>query len=533
MEELILFDEAYSDLYNKLKFLAYFFNKKNKNDRNASINSVISVEFLSNLYCECLTDVFFGDSDDFYYVPQNYNEFNRNLHSKIKEFFPNGFYSGINYFFDCFENKKYDDIFNVFSMFYDYEKSMYDTSYLDTLIGIRDDLVIDMNYFMSRDEIDNFMRKYDSGISRCDDILLKNLLNEYNSKVLEEWNKYINFSKDKFCFVGHSLKNARFSGDFYSRFVSCSLYNEEVFDTFNENFGFILDSKNIIAANSFDLYSFNYSEDADYLFNEDRFFKIKHPQRIIDECKVRKDNVLKLNECVSIYNEVVIDGFNPVGIFAFTNGLYELEDSYVNAYKLKRKYPNLDVFVYDVMKNKKGIDLTVCKLEIIKNLFFKFDLPEKLYGDCLDFTYVNKYSYFFNKLDILKKGEYNSLDIENIFRFNHYLLNISDIDELFSGKFNDECIKFVLGQGNYFNIDYILSSCYPDVVGYKFLSSLSRYSDRLDKYYNGLGYFVNLLSTYDIDDSILEILNDYYFESFDTLSHDLIKGYCKKKGIYG
>lgn len=82
-------------------------------------------------------------------------------------------------------------------------------------------------------------------------------------------------------------------------------------------------------------------------------------------------------------SEVIIEGFEPIGIFCFTDGSKMFDSNYRNAKELEKNFPHLKVYTFDVMKRKKSFELEEMKLNLINNLKFKFKNSFKITKDML------------------------------------------------------------------------------------------------------------------------------------------------------
>jgi hypothetical protein len=123
----------------------------------------------------------------------------------------------------------------------------------------------------------------------------------------------------------------------------------------------------------------------------------------------------------------------------------------------------------------------------------------------------------------LKKSDYSSRDIINLFRKYYDLINI-DLDELLSSDFDDEFVfKLIVANNRYCSINDIFSSNFDvdDIrTFYEIYSNLSDSSySRLNKLFPNFNKFLNLLddylSSYGYDINSLDIL--VKFKDFDEL----------------
>ena len=183
-----------------------------------------------------------------------------------------------------------------------------------------------------------------------------------------------------------------------------------------------------------------------------------------------------------------------------------MDRNYQRAYELQKSFPGLKVRSYDIMKRKTGRKLDKMKLELVNHLQNVF--TKTTYNVTQENLF--RYDYFFDEFRKLKEqGEYSEEDIEKIFRKNLQLLSYIDNppEDVFSGKYSEDEVRYILGKNVRYNIEYILSH-QGEVRGFSLnnLKELFPYKDRLNDYYEGLSEFVELASNMDVtDDDIHEI----------------------------
>ena len=414
-----------------------------------------------------------------------------------------------------------EELINLAAMINEVQEKMY---LIRDLIEAKDDYIIDMKYFMKEEDINKFNQDYIKAINEKNIDKMLNLLYKIQKLILNEWNNYIgnseNMTDENFCFIGHSTNHSNFEGKFYSRYVSCSLYNQDVNETFNKGFGFIMNPNNIVKSDSKDMYTDNYSYDEEYLLKYKSIPKIHHPQRLIDDCKKQKQNNIKDGKQEKVYNEVVIDGFEPTGIFCFTNGAKEYDKNYKQALELKKHFPNLSIEYFDIMKLKKGEDLKEVELELINTFISKNTRLNPI-----EMKDLSRYELFLQKFSDLKQlASYNEDDIDKLFNYNLKLLSPFDTEPkyLFNGRFNDEEIKYILGKNIKYNIDYILNGDIT-IHSLKNLESLYEYRKLLNKYYNGLSELLDIITKVDLSEEIIETIKKDIPTNFYKISKCILE----------
>ena len=431
-----------------------------------------------------------------------------------------------------------DDVKEVIELCLTFKKAERLAFLLRELIEYKDDILKDMAEYKSQDEIDAFIKEYDDAIDKKNIDKMEDMVARSHDEILKEWEKYVSnytsMSEDDFLFIGHSTQDpetweknvskkdpdADIKDLFRSRYVSCSLFSPSSIDTYRSGYGFIMSPNKIVGAQSEDMSIDNYTSTVSGLKSYTKFPKINHPKRIIKELEERKRLNQEENSDRKVYSEIVIDGFEPIGIFCFTTGIIDKDSSLVSAMKLKSCFPNLDVKVIDLFKVKKGDELRSLEVQLIN----KFTNNSGPFYACNVVTLQDlpRYRRFLDDFYTLKaKGDVHYDDLKKAFDKNKELLSELLINEttLFDGRFNHEDIKFILGNNPKYNIDYILSGSI-DVHSLSLLKDLYPCRAKLDKYYPGLGIFVELLNrfviTYEDVEAFIES-KDYSFDNFSRI----------------
>ena len=173
-----------------------------------------------------------------------------------------------------------------------------------SLIDAKKDCLINMKYFMSEEDISKFNTQYSEAIQKKDVAKMQQMLEEVQQNILGEWERYFerldDMTDEHFCFLGHSTYSTVYDGSFRGRFVSCSLYNQDVNDTFNGGFGFIMPVSNIVGARSVDMNVNNYANNQENMLHYSVIKKIDHPQRLIDEC-LQFENIMRKKELLEMF----------------------------------------------------------------------------------------------------------------------------------------------------------------------------------------------------------------------------------------
>ena len=232
--------------------------------------------------------------------------------------------------------------------------------------------------------------------------------NEYR-KCMTNLNDYVPGSS--FNFICHSVNGSQFSGDFKTKYVSTSFIDENIHEVYKSMYGFIFSPDNIVWANYEDSYIVNNSNSNEDISRNTVLPILMHPKLVMKKCieQKQKNQVDKISK--PVYNEIVLDGFNPIGIFCLSNGSKTLCNSYGGALKLKKAFPNLPIIDIDLtLYNNNSYDMFL-KQELIYRLNSMFD------RDVMNCDFIlKKYDLFYEQFIKLKKQKnLTEEDIKNLY----------------------------------------------------------------------------------------------------------------------
>lgn len=407
-------------------------------------------------------------------------------------------------FLSSLKNKDLQKLEAILELLSQYEKKLYEMYLLFDLKNSEHDYLSSMKYYKTSEEIKAYKEEFRDLVDKKDILGLENLQKKIALEIKNEWERYVTpieeMRDDNFRFIGHSTTSTSFDGDFAHPLVSTSLYNQDLNDTFNFRYGFILAPENIIMTGIDDLFVDNNATEESRITPFTRALKVIHPQRLIDECqKLKKENLA--NEIYEpVYNEVVIKGFNPQGLFCFTNGALEYDKAYRDVLKLRNSFPNLPLVVLDVMRSKTNDDLLGMQLELVNQL------NESVIGSFMDISSfdIPRYQLFFEEFNKLKMGAYTKEDVARIFKKNHELISFFlEPDILFSGKYSDEEIKYALLYNYRYNIKDLLEGNVTCDTLINIATYLSPFIGRLNKYIPYLDEYVMIASHLQITDKMV------------------------------
>lgn len=530
----IYFDNEYGrilDSYLKGGWVCYDFKK-----RTRGIKYTEFLDYLFNVFnnIHITSSMFKNDYYDFSFELNNiiskFDSIGFDINSIIKnhgyedDYFINKKKVIENYFNNCITNFDGNSLFNFIEFvneLYNLQVKVFKTR---DLFVLKDDLMDNLKDVCSIDVYNHYNSLYDSYLNK--DVLnlkkIENLFSEIQNIILDDWKNNLSSIDDyklgsDFRFICHSVSNSNWSGDYLGRYVSASLLTENHNITYNKPFGFIMDPNDIIMTNSEDLFIRNNSDNLDNIYLSGVLPTVKSLKNVVD-------NTID-------YNEVVLDGFNPIGIFCITDGSKELNPYYLESLNLKRNFPHLPIIDLDISFFASPIDTILYRDALVDTIEEEIGIYHS--GGS---NYYDYFSYFWKEFMDLKKSDYSSDDIINLFRKYYDLINI-DLDDLLSSDFDDEFVLKLIGANNrYSSINSIFNGSFDadDVrVFYEIYSNLndSSYS-RLNKLFPGFNKLLNLLDEYlsfngyDIDyfdifgkfkdvDELISYLDEFY--NNDTL----------------
>ncbi len=234
-------------------------------------------------------------------------------------------------------------------------------------IHAKEDIISSLQSYKNSDEIASFESKFNSLLEKGDFDSIDEYLKYCQQDILDHWSQTVNHVENyvegnPFKFLCHSTGSTDWNGDYCTRFVSTSLLTDNLTDTYRLGYGFIFNPENIVGAASKDTYTNNNANGIDELLRYTLVPKIDTPEKLIKECFDTKSK----NPNDNVYNEVIIDGFNPAGIFCIIDGTYKGENNYQDALKLQKKFPDLKV------------------IRIPRNNSVDLDLGDKMVSDAVD-----------------------------------------------------------------------------------------------------------------------------------------------------
>lgn len=423
-------------------------------------------------------------------------------------------------FFDETKMKKFFDLATELKT---KEKNFY---IIRDLSNAKDSIASNLKYFMSDDLIQKYESRYQQALNEHNIDDMKQILDETQQLILEHWKDYTssieNFKQgDKFKLICHSTSHTNYDGDFYTKYVSTSLLSEDVMDTYKMGYGFVFAPENIVGAKSQDMYVNNSAESDDTMLHYSTIKKIDSPEKILEECITQKEENKRNGNDQKVYNEVILDGFNPMAIFCLTNGSMGLNTNYNCAIELQKQFPNLKIIEIDTTYYKKEEELFETKKELIAKIrkriaeenpnFYNMNPREQDLMTLVNDDMVPRYDLFWNQfMELKKRGNYTEEDITNLFKYNDKLVSMSFIDPNELGNFNDIELETILKHNYFMGINDILNGKVELWKLDRAYDELSKYADnqRLDSIIPGLTAFLKLYKKVPLTQEVINQLNN-------------------------
>ncbi len=344
-----------------------------------------------------------------------------------------------------------------------------------------------LSFFLDAKLVDDYKEAFKRAIFEFDIDALDRLFLEVQTKILNHWREFITdvhqFQNGKiFYFLGHSTSETQFHGEFWHRFVSCSLLTPQLTETFHNGFGFLFPPENIVAARGYDMYVNNEAESVEELIDAHSYWiQIDMPERVMEDT---------LSHSKNRYSEVVIDGFHPIALFCLSLGTKNLNYNYRSVHTLQKSFPDLPIVDIDLTYYQTDW-LKMC-LDVIAEI--EYALTDH-YGSFAK-SYGRRFQKFWEEFQALKKNpDYKEQDILQIYLQNKELISrFLPWQELFSGKYDDKMIRYLLYYHKSYNIDAILSGDGKVNHIFSLIRMLEDYPDKksLDAIVPDLGKFLTL-----------------------------------------
>ena len=372
-----------------------------------------------------------------------------------------------------------------------------------------------LSYIIDNEKILEYEKEYDRLLEQYPTDLkrIENYLRGLQKIILEDWKvgttRIEDYTPgDKFRFVGHSTDAECIKGEFSSRLVSCSLFTEEFTDTYRLGVGFLFEPINIIGADDDDMYIDNYSDFDDTIMNSTSIPPISSIGKVLDVLRNNKEKQKSSGREGQIYSEVIIEGFNPIGIFCFTAGEKTLSINYQSALKLQEQFPHLPIIEIDLTLYKELDELEKAK----ERLIFEVEKSLNPRTQTRDKYYYDLYNLFWEKyLEMKKNKEYKEEDIVNLYQLNDYLISLRlDIKELFSTKYDIKEIRFSLLNNPIFGLNRIFYGAFNSFDLERLYNELIEFihDPRLEEAVPGMRELLKLLTITNLTEEQVRVIRN-------------------------
>lgn len=297
------------------------------------------------------------------------------------------------------ETKNKEEIKYLFEVIYNLSKISLKIIQINELKKEKEEIIKSLNYILPKEEINKYEVELDLLFKKIDIDKIKEYLIKLQKIILEDFTTKITSIDDYekgsyFKFLCYSVSFTNYDKKRQKKYTPTSLLTPRHTKTYREGYGFIMEPKNIICASKEDAFTDITAEDQN---------------KAVETIIPRIDSVEKIEEETVDYSEILLEGFNPIGIFCLTDGSKKLNLNYLEALKLKESFPHLKIIDIDLTLYKE--DLTEIRNSLINHI-------NAYLGNFEEVNY-DKYEDFFQEYLKIKK-EKNLTEEEIIELFNKY-----------------------------------------------------------------------------------------------------------------
>ena len=267
---------------------------------------------------------------------------------------------------------------------------------INELIKEKEEIIESLNYIISKEEINKYEIELNLLFKKLDIEKIKEYLINLQIIIIEDFKNKITSIEDykkgeDFKFLCHSVNFTEYDEKRQKKYTSASLLTPRHTKTYRDGYGFIIKPKNIICASK-----------------DDAFTDItaKNNNEEVENIIPRIDSIEKIDKETKNYSEILLEGFNPIGIFCLTDGSKTLNLNYLRALKLQKSFPHLKIIDIDLTLYKE--DLTEIRNSLINHI--------NAYLGRFEEVDYEKYEEFFQKyLELKKEKELTEEEIINLF----------------------------------------------------------------------------------------------------------------------
>ena len=294
------------------------------------------------------------------------------------------------------KTKNKEEVKKLFEIIYNLSKISLKIIQINELKKEKEEIIKSLNYFLPKEEINKYEVELDLLFKKLDIDIIKEYLIKLQKIILEDFTTKItsidDYKKgDYFKLLCYSVSFTNYDKKKQKKYTPTSLLTPRHTKTYREGYGFIMEPKNIICASKEDAHTDITSKN-----NDD----------VVESIIPRIDSIEKIEEECEDYSEILLEGFNPIGIFCLTDGSKTLNLNYLRALKLKEQFPNLKIIDIDLTRYKE--DLTEIRNSLINHINAYLGRFEEVDYD--------KYEEFFQQyLELKNKKELTEEEIITLF----------------------------------------------------------------------------------------------------------------------
>lgn len=293
-------------------------------------------------------------------------------------------------------NNDKNEIQKLFKLIYELSNMCLNIIYFNELRQEKIEILKSLSYILTKEEIIRHEKNIDELFKELDKEKIKAYLTELQEIILKDFaSKITDIDQYKegqaFRLLCHSVDYTDYDKNKQEKYTAASLLTQEHTNTYHSGYGFIMKPDKIVCASSKD---------------QNTDITAKDKETITDRIMPRIDAIEKIEKECKDYSEVLLEGFNPIGIFCLTDGSKTLNLNYLKALKLKESFQDLKIIDIDLTLYKQ--DLTEIRNSLVNHI--------NAYLGKYEEDNYDKYEEFFEKyLELKSKNELTEEEIISLF----------------------------------------------------------------------------------------------------------------------
>lgn len=294
------------------------------------------------------------------------------------------------------EQKSKEEVKHLLEVIYKLSKISLKIIQINELKKEQEEIIKSLNYIISKEEIKQKKIELDLLFKKLDIEKIKDYLKNLQEIIKEDFKDKITIIEDykqgdDFKFLCHSVSFTEYDEKRQKKYTSTSLLTPKHTKTYRNEYGFIMKPDGIICASKSDAFT---------------DITAKNNNEVVENIIPRIDSIEKIEKETDNYSEILLEGFNPIGIFCLTDGSKTLNLNYLRALKLRDTFPHLKIIDIDLTLYKE--DLTEIRNSLINHINAFLGRFEEVDYD--------KYEEFFQKyLELKKEKELTEEEIIDLF----------------------------------------------------------------------------------------------------------------------